>query len=112
LIGLGFAQPPDPDQPNMFRFAPDGTLRELLEAAGFVDVTVTPVALERHFDSVDQYLAETLQISGTFRAAYLELDVEQQLELRRRIARDARPFAAGDGALMLPGSSLVAVAAT
>jgi SAM-dependent methyltransferase len=108
LIELGFAQPPDPDQPNMFRFAPEGKLRELLEAAGLVDTTVTPVALERHFDSVDQYLAETLQISGTFRAAYVALEFEQQREVRRRVTREARPYTAADGSLVLPGSSLVA----
>jgi SAM-dependent methyltransferase len=111
MIALGFAQPPDPGEPGIFKLAGEGALQELLEAAGLVDVTVTPVAMERRFDDVDQYIAQTLQMSARFRSTYRELDVERQSELRRRIARDARPYAQSDGALVLPGSSLVAVAA-
>jgi SAM-dependent methyltransferase len=110
LIELGLAKPPDPDEPGMFTLAADGVLRDLLESAGLVDVKVRAIALERRFDGVDQYLAETLAMSSRFRSAYRELDVDTQLEVRRRIARDVRPFAAADGSLALPGSSLVASA--
>jgi SAM-dependent methyltransferase len=109
MLELGFAEPPDPGEPGMFKLAPDGALRELLESAGLLDVTVTPVAMERRFDDVDQYIAETLQMSSRFRSAYRELDFERQQELRRRVAADARPFAAADGSLLLPGSSLVGI---
>lgn len=110
LIDLGFAAPPDPGEPGMFKLAADGVLQELLLTAGLVDVRVTPVSMERRFDTVDQYLAETLAMSSRFRSAYRELDLEQQLALKRRIARDLKPFTADDGSLALPGSSLVAVA--
>src|ERR1700722_19348255 len=110
LIELGFAAPPDPGAPGMFKLAGDGVLRELLQAAGLIDVRVTPVSMERRFDTVDQYLAETLAMSSLFRSAYRELELEQQLAVKRRIVRDARPFTADDGSLVLPGSSLVAVA--
>jgi SAM-dependent methyltransferase len=110
LIELGLAKPPDPGEPGMFTLAADGVLRDLLESAGLVDVKVRAIALERRFDGVDQYLAETLAMSSRFRSAYRELDVDTQLEVRRRIARDVRPFAAADGSLALPGSSLVASA--
>jgi SAM-dependent methyltransferase len=110
LIELGLAKPPDPDEPGMFTLAADGVLRDLLESAGLVDVKVRAIALERRFDGVDQYLAETLAMSSRFRSVYRELDVDTQLEVRRRIARDVRPFAAADGSLALPGSSLVASA--
>jgi ubiquinone/menaquinone biosynthesis C-methylase UbiE len=110
LIELGFAAPPDPGEPGMFKLAGDGVLQELLLTAGLVDVRVTPVAMERRFDTVDQYLAETLAMSSRFRSTYRELELEQQLALKRRIARDVRPFTAADGSLAMPGSSLVAVA--
>ena len=110
LIDLGFAAPPEPGEPGMFKLAGDGVLRELLLSAGLIDVRVTPVAMERHFDTVDQYLAETLAMSSRFRSTYRELDLDQQLALKRRIARDVRPYTADDGSLVLPGSSLVAVA--
>ncbi len=43
LIVLGHAQPPDPDAPGMFALAAPGRLQELLETAGFVEVSVEPV---------------------------------------------------------------------
>ena len=110
LIDLGFAAPPQPGEPGMFKLAGDGVLRELLLTAGLLDVRVTPVSMERRFDTVDQYLAETLAMSSRFRSTYRELELEQQVALKRRIARDLKPFAAADGSLALPGSSLVAVA--
>jgi ubiquinone/menaquinone biosynthesis C-methylase UbiE len=110
LIDLGFATPPEPSEPGMFKLAGDGVLRELLLTAGLLDVRVTPVSMERRFDTVDQYLAETLAMSSRFRATYRELELDQQLVLKRRIVRDLKPFTADDGSLVLPGSSLVAVA--
>jgi ubiquinone/menaquinone biosynthesis C-methylase UbiE len=110
LIKLGFATPPEPDEPGMFKLAGEGMLQELLLTAGLMDVQVTPVSMERRFDTADQYLAETLAMSSRFRSAYRELDLEQQTALKRRIVRDLRPFTADDGSLTLPGSSLVAVA--
>jgi SAM-dependent methyltransferase len=110
LIELGFATPPDPGEPGMFKLAGDGVLRDLLQSAGLIDVRVIPVAMDRRFDTVDQYLAETLAVSSRFRSTYRELDLEQQRTLKRRITSAARPFTGDDGSLALPGSSLVAVA--
>jgi SAM-dependent methyltransferase len=110
LIDLGFAAPPEPDEPGMFKLAGEGVLQELLLTAGLIDVRVTPVSMERRFDTVDQYLAETLAMSSRFRSTYRELELEQQTALKRRIGRDLKPFTADDGSLALPGSSLVAVA--
>jgi SAM-dependent methyltransferase len=110
LIELGFATPPEPSEPGMFKLAGDGVLRELLLASGLIDVRVTPISMERRFDTVDQYLAETLAMSSRFRATYRELDLEQQLAVKRRVTRDVQPFIADDGSLALPGRSLVAAA--
>src|SRR6201996_5863271 len=46
MVALGFAQPPEPGEPGMFKLAGDGALQGLLEGAGLVDVVVTPVAME------------------------------------------------------------------
>jgi SAM-dependent methyltransferase len=109
MLALGFAEPPEPDEPGMFKLAADGALQELLEDAGLVDVAVTPVAMERHFDGTDQYVAETLQMSSRFRSAYRELDPDQQHDLKRRIATDMKPFETDEGTLVLPGSSLAGI---
>ncbi len=110
LIELGFAPPPEPGEPGMFKLAGDDVLIELLQSAGLIDVRVTAVAMERRFDTVDQYLAETLAMSSRFRSTYRALDLEQQIAIKRRIVRDTRPFIVDDGSLAMPGSSLVAVA--
>jgi ubiquinone/menaquinone biosynthesis C-methylase UbiE len=108
MIELGHVQPPDPGGPGMFALAADGSLADLLEGAGFTDVDVSAVALERRYLTVDQYVADTLELSPTFRSVYRELGDEEQAEAAARIAIGARAFTAADGSLALPGSSLVA----
>src|ERR1700744_3962609 len=49
LLELGHAEPPDPEAPGPFSMAQDGLLAEVLDDAGFTDVSVTPVSLERHY---------------------------------------------------------------
>jgi SAM-dependent methyltransferase len=110
LLALGFAQPSEPGQPGMFRLAADGALQEVLEDGGLMNVAVTPVAMERHFDGTDQYIAETLQMSSRFRSGYRNLDLDQQQAVKLRIAGELKTFMAHDGTLLLPGSSLVAIA--
>ena len=94
----------------MFKLAGDGVLRELLQAAGLIDVRVTPVSMERRFDTVDQYLAETLAMSSLFPLGYRELELDQQSRSNGGSSATPKPFTADDGSLALPGSSLVAVA--
>ena len=47
LVELGHAEPPDPNAPGMFALADPGRLPELLEEAGFVEVVVDSVDLDR-----------------------------------------------------------------
>lgn len=110
MIELGHAQPPDPDAPGMFSLAAAGRLAELLQDAGFTGVAVAPVSLMRGYDSVQQYVTETADVSPSFSVSFRELSREQQSEVTARIAAAAAPFTAGDGSLRLPGSSLVASA--
>ena len=108
---LGHVAAPAPDAPGMFKLAGDGVLAELLQGAGLVDVKVAPVAMERHFDSLEDYLAETIEMSSALRAAHGSLSPAQQAEVRERIAAAAVPYTADDGSLTVPGSTLVASAA-
>jgi SAM-dependent methyltransferase len=110
LIGLGHSEPPDPDAPGMFMLAPEGRLQQLLEGAGFVEVGVEAVALERRADSVDAYVNDTLDMSAGFSGVFRELSEAQQAEVVQRIAAAASEYTSADGSLALPGSSLVAAA--
>lgn len=110
MVELGHAQAPDPSIPNQFSLAGDGVLAELLQGAGFLEVKVAPVAMERGFASVDEYLAETLEMSPSMRGGFAELSATDRDALREQVAVQARPYTDDDGSLVLPGSSLVASA--
>ncbi len=110
LINLGHAQPPDPNAPGMFALAPPGRLEEMLADAGFVEVLVDRVSLERGRESVDAYLEQTLDLSKIFADAFSGVSQAQQAEVVREIRRLAEPFTSADGSVRLPGRSLVALA--
>lgn len=110
MVALGHAPPPDPDAPGMFSLAPAGKLQGLLEGAGFVDVEVQAVALERHYEQLERFIEETIDMSPTFSARFGELESAAQDEVLARIGADAAPFQQPGSGVVLPGSSLVAVA--
>jgi SAM-dependent methyltransferase len=110
MVELGHSERPDPDAPGMFRLAPAPRLRELLESAGFVEVEIGPVGVERAYDTVDDYIAETLDLSGMMREALQGLGEAERDAVSEKIRSLAEPFTAADGSLRLSGSSLVASA--
>jgi ubiquinone/menaquinone biosynthesis C-methylase UbiE len=110
MVQLGHAEPPDPAAPGMFTLADDGRLAELLESAGFEDVVVSPVALERHYDELPRFIEETIDMSPLFSATYQELSPDEQAAAVAAITAAAQPYVADDGSVTLPGSSLVASA--
>jgi ubiquinone/menaquinone biosynthesis C-methylase UbiE len=107
LIGLGHMEPPDPAIPNQFSLAGDGVLEELLAGAGFLEVKVAPVPMQRIFGSLDQYLAELIEMSPSLGATTAQLSDSERAAIRERVADLARPFTDDDGSIVLPGSSLV-----
>ena len=110
LVELGHIEQPDPDAPGMFAQAPPGRLQELLEAAGFVDVVIDTVEPPRAFDSVEEYIAETHDLSSMFGEAFDPLSDEQRAQVIARVTELAQPYIGADGTLRLPARSLVAAA--
>ncbi len=108
MVELGHMPPPDPQAPGMFTLAGEGRLSELLADAGFTDVSVSPVTLERRYPGVGRFVADTFELSPTGGPVYHGLSSEDQAAVMARIAVEAQPFTAADGSLSLPGSSLVA----
>jgi ubiquinone/menaquinone biosynthesis C-methylase UbiE len=110
LTELGHAQPQDPTAPGMFALATPGRLKELLEAAGFLDVLVESVQTPRSFAGVDEYVAETDDISSVFSGAFDPLDDAERQAVVRDIADLAEPYTDADGSIRFVGRSLVAAA--
>jgi SAM-dependent methyltransferase len=110
MLELGHSERPDPDAPGMFRLAPAPRLQELLESSGFVEVEIQAVGVERAYETVDDYIAETLDLSGMMREAVQGLGEAERDAVSEKIRSLAEPFTAADGSLRLSGSSLVASA--
>jgi SAM-dependent methyltransferase len=110
LVELGHTKQPDPDAPGMFALAPPGRLQGVLEAAGFVDVVVESVEPPRAFDGVEEYIAETDDLSSMFGDVFDPLSDEQRTTVMAKITELAQPYIGADGALRFPARSLVAAA--
>ena len=108
LVDLGHAKPPDRDGPGMFRLAAPGALAQLLETAGFADVHVQTVPLDRSYTDLDAYLEETRDLSSIFRKGIDQLTDSQCSAVRGQIAELTGSYTQNDGSLRLPGSALVA----
>jgi SAM-dependent methyltransferase len=109
LTEHGHLEPPDPSLPGMFALAAPGALGELLEAAGFGEVIVDTVAVQRAYTGADEYIAETLDMSMIFGEAYRALTADQQAAVRATIEELAAP-SPGEERVTLPGVALVAAA--
>jgi len=112
LVERGFAEPAPvgPGTPGMFALAAPGLLEEMLSGAGFVEVVVEPVAIERAHVSVEQYVDEMLDLSLSFSEAIGRLSREQRAAVRSAIGELVAPFRDAGGRFVLPGRSLVASA--
>ena len=109
LITIGAVEPPDRGAPaSMFSLADPERLVELLEAAGFVEVTVEPVEVVRALASVEAYLEQTRDIQISVISVIDGLSEEKQSEFRQAFVEAAAPFVDDSGALTMPGRSLVA----
>ena len=107
---LGVLPPPDPTIPGPFSMSADGQLAAALHEAGFVDLTVETIDVERHAEDFDAVLDETLNLSHMFAAAWTKLDDDQQATLIERLRAGAAPFTRPDGTILLPGRTFVALA--
>lgn len=110
LVELGHVEPPASGGPGMFALAAPGLLKEMLEAAGFFDIEVEPVAIERRYANVLDWLGESRDLMRQFSGIWGTLSDEQRQQLRDTIAEAAAQYTAVDGSIAVPGSSLAAVA--
>ncbi len=90
--------------------AEDGRLAEVLEDAGFIDVAVVGVGLERRYTTAQDIVSESANCSPSFGVKYAELSEEQRAEVADHMVAAAAPYTAADGSVTLPGVSLVASA--
>jgi ubiquinone/menaquinone biosynthesis C-methylase UbiE len=97
-------------QPGPFALGDPERVRELLAAAGFAEIEVQALDLEQRYDSVEDFWETTLDISNAFHNAVLSRPEAEIEEIRSGLASRLQPFVAADGALSIPGRTLVAAA--
>lgn len=97
-----------PHVPGMFALADEGALRERLEAAGFVDVGIAEVQMERRHASFEDFWETTLDMSSVLHDAVMERPAAEIEEIRSAVEQRLAPFVQPDGSLAIPAVTLVA----
>jgi SAM-dependent methyltransferase len=94
--------------PGPFVLGDEARLRELLEDAGFGEVAIRPVEVQRRHAGIEDFWQVTLDLSRSFHDAVMSLPQEQIEEIRAELGRRLEPFVAADGTLAIPTRTLVA----
>jgi SAM-dependent methyltransferase len=110
LIERGLTEPPEPGAPGPLALADRDRLRDLLDEAGFEDIEIDAVDLQRRHPDFDSFWETTLDMSRSFHDAVLERPEPEIAEIREDLAKRLEPFTEADGALRIPARTLVAAA--
>lgn len=106
----GLAQPQQQGASGPFALGDPERLGTLLEEAGFAEILVDTIAVEQRPPSFTDFWEATLDLSRNFHDAVLSQGEGEIAEIRTALAEQLAPYAAEDGSLAIPGSSLVAAA--
>lgn len=113
--GLGVAgsppEAPGDHEPGPFALGDADRVRELLENAGFTEIEIHAIAVERRSPTFEDFWEETLDISRNFHDTVLGCPEPQIAEIRAGLAQRLETYMGEDGSLAIPGVSLVAAAA-
>jgi SAM-dependent methyltransferase len=113
LLERGIAPAPDPQAPpppGPFALGAPGLVSELLEQSGFTEIVVEELELERSHASYEELWESTLDLSRSFHDAVLSRAEPEIAEIRSSLAARFAPYTSPEGALRIPGRTLVASA--
>jgi ubiquinone/menaquinone biosynthesis C-methylase UbiE len=110
LVAHGLLDAPDPGEPGPFALADPDRVRDLLDEAGFVDVSVGAVDLLRPDPDFEAWWAGHLELSTAARRAVAGADPRQVADARAQMVDELRPFTQSDGSLLVPARTIVAAA--
>jgi len=110
LIERGLTTPPAAGTPGMFALASSEQLTLLLQEAGFEDVRVEALDLNRRHASFEEFWDSTLDLSRALHDAVLDRPEPEIAEIHAALAERFAPYTAVDGSLEIPGRTLVASA--
>ncbi|HWM09655.1 MAG TPA: class I SAM-dependent methyltransferase [Solirubrobacteraceae bacterium] len=106
LVRRGLVEPMPPG-PGQFAWAPEGTVQENLEAAGFVDFEIGSVAFTMRYASPAAWWERSKDMSERVGEAAARADED---EIVAALAEQAVEWTADDGSLAVPARTWVAAA--
>ncbi len=110
LKAVGRYEEPPAGAPGPFALADHSRLRELLQAAGFVEVVLDTVDISVRVGSLDEAFEMLRDLSPTLRAAVPGLSPAEHTRVRDAFDEFLAAHVAEDGSVAIPGRSLVATA--
>jgi SAM-dependent methyltransferase len=113
LVERGLVPRPDPaapPQPGPFALGSPERVSELLVQAGFVEVDVQALDISQRHDSFDAFWETTLDIARVFHDAVLSRPEGEIEQIKVSLAQRFAQCTSADGALEIPGRTLVASA--
>jgi SAM-dependent methyltransferase len=111
LTRRGLIEAEDPYAPGgPWAWAHEGVIADRLEAAGFVDHTVEPLAFPVRYAGADDWWARGHDMSKRLTRVTDALDRDTLADVRASLARTAEQWTQDDGSLAIPACTWVAVA--
>jgi SAM-dependent methyltransferase len=109
LAERGMGPPPGAEQgPGPFALGDAGRFGELLADSGFTDVSIEDVELMRRHPSFEEFWDTTLDISPGFHDAVMARPEREIDAIREGLRVRLEPYTDADGAVQVPGHTLVA----
>jgi hypothetical protein len=94
----------------MFALSPAGRIKALLGQAGFAEIVVDAIDLVMAYRSFEDWWETTLDLSRPFAEMVESRPEAERADIHAALRRALTPFAGPDGALSIPGRTLVAAA--
>lgn len=106
----GLRERADPDAPGQFFWGPEGRIVEELASVGFVEYEVQLVDFAMRFASFDDWWNAQMDLSASRAEILRSAEPATVAQIRDVLLDRSQPFAAPDGALVLPARTWVAMA--
>lgn len=98
---------PPPGMPGPFALSDEADVLAMLDRAGFRDATIDHVEVPFHAPSFDTWWNHTTALAGPIANIVKGFDAETTASLLTQLRERVAPYTSSDGALEIPGESLV-----
>ena len=110
LAQRGLTQPQPPGSPGPFALGSPEQVSDLLEHAGFTEIRVEALDLERTHRSFEEMWDVSLDLSRRFHDAVMDRPEAEVADIEAALAERFSPYTDAEGRLAVPARTLVAAA--